>query len=286
VEYTNQQWTAFIEEKIKEVINIHNPTSEIATEFSSIKSTSDPRFARAIDHTLLKPDTTFAQIERLCDEAIKYNFKSCCVNGIYVRQVAQRLEGSETIVCCVVGFPLGAGSSEAIISYALCSLRISLTTRWVISETKLAVSHGAREIDTVIPLALLKDRRYSDLYKHLSGIVSAASPYPTKVILETVFLSHEEIIAACVVAKAAGALWVKTSTGFLGGGADENDVQVMWKATRGDNANGQQVHVKASGGVRTFDACLKMLRAGAERIGTSSGAAIMEETEITGSSVY
>lgn len=130
------------------------------------------------------------------------------------------------------------------------------------------MSHGAREIDTVIPLALLKDHRYPDLYQHLSAIVSAASPYPTKVILETVFLSHEEIVAACVVAKAAGALWVKTSTGFLGGGADETDVKVMWKAIRGDNANGQQVHVKASGGVRTFDACLKMLRAGAERIGT------------------
>ncbi|KAF8885072.1 hypothetical protein CPB84DRAFT_1850489 [Gymnopilus junonius] len=221
------------------------------TPLESITTPSDPRFPLAIDHTLLKQEATPAQIDALCDEAIKYGFKSCCINGIYVKRVAERLQGSQTITCCVVGFPLGAGSAE--------------TTAY---EAQQAIKDGALEVDTVIPLGFLlaQPPQYSDIFKHLQTIISSAGPIPVKVIIETGLIPTPELkIAACVLAAEAGASFVKTSTGFAsGGGATKEDVQLMYRAVRYKG----NVKVKASAGVRSFEACKEMFAAGAERIGT------------------
>jgi deoxyribose-phosphate aldolase len=213
---------------------------------------------------LLKQDATPAQIDVLCDEAISYGFKSCCVNGIYAEQVARRLkeaEASSTIVCCVVGFPLGAGSAA---SKAF--------------EAKQAIEHGALEIDTVLPLGLLLSNppRYSALYEHLHTIVAVAAPVPVKVILETSLIPSRELkIAASLISAEAGAAFVKTSTGFAGGGATKEDVRLMYETVKDKG-----VKVKASGGVRSFEACKEMFAAGAERIGTSSGVTLVKNASV------
>ncbi|KAF8470222.1 hypothetical protein BDZ91DRAFT_720174 [Kalaharituber pfeilii] len=222
-------------------------------------------FAKTIDHTLLKPDATEEMIEKLCGEAKKYGFKSCCVNGSWVKRVSTNLANTGIDTCGVIGFPLGAGAPEA-----------------KAFETTLAIRHGATEIDMVLNLSHVKSRSYPLLYHDISSVVTAAHPVPVKVIIETVFLTDEEKVAACYVAAKAGAAFVKTSTGFLGGGATREDVRLMWKAVEGEgvrDVEGERgkVRVKASGGVRSFDKCLEMLRAGAERIGTSSGVQIMQD---------
>ncbi|PPR01556.1 hypothetical protein CVT24_005882 [Panaeolus cyanescens] len=258
--WTEEEWSSFIQEKVDQVLsNLDSPTSPLA----DLTSASDRRFPLTIDHTLLKQDATPDQIDALCDEAIKYDFKSCCVNGIFVPQVAKRLEGTETIACSVVGFPLGAGTAA---SQAFEALN--------------AVANGAKEIDTVIPLSLLlsKPPHYRALYQHLRTIVNALTPTstPLKVILETSLIPSNELkVAASVVAAEAGAAFVKTSTGFAGGGATADDVKLMAASVRYKGG----VKVKASGGVRTFEKCREMFEAGAERIGTSSGAAIMRGLE-------
>ncbi|KDR81016.1 hypothetical protein GALMADRAFT_91728 [Galerina marginata CBS 339.88] len=252
----DDEWSTLINSKILEILSQETSNDE-PSPLASITSPGDPRFPLAIDHTLLKQDATPTQIDSLCDEAIKYGFKSCCVNGIYVKQVAERLnaaKGSPTIACCVVGFPLGAGSAESK-AY----------------EAQQAIKDGALEIDTVIPLGLLlsKPPQYAQIFKHLQTIVSASAPVPTKVIIETGLIPTPELkITACILAAEAGAAFVKTSTGFAaGGGATKEDVQLMYRTVRYKKT----VKVKASGGVRSFEACRDMFLAGAERIGTSSG---------------
>ncbi|KAG6808913.1 hypothetical protein H0H92_002390 [Tricholoma furcatifolium] len=208
---------------------------------------SSQTIALTIDHTLLKPDATSTQIDTLCDEALKYRFKSCCVNGCHVAQVAKRLSGSPTIPCCVVGFPLGAGSSK---SKAL--------------ETHAAIEDGAKEIDMVLNIGALKSCDYAFVFSDIAAVVEAAVGHPVKVILETVFLTDEEKVAASFLAAEAGAAFIKTCTGFSGGGASIADVGLMKKTVQYKGT----VKVKASAGIRSLKTCLEMLVAGADRIGT------------------
>ncbi|KAF9483062.1 deoxyribose-phosphate aldolase [Pholiota conissans] len=263
---TDDDWAAFIQQKISEVLSGTDIVKE--APLASISTPEDPRFPLAIDHTLLKQDAIPAQIEALCDEAIEFGFKSCCVNGLYVKSVVERLRNSQTIACCVVGFPLGAGSAESK-AY----------------EAQAAIKDGALEIDTVIPLGLLLSQppRYADLFDHLQTMIRSSAPVPVKVILETGLIPSPELkVAACVIAAEAGAAFVKTSTGFASGtGATKEDVSLMYRSVRYKG----NVKVKASGGVRSFDACKEMFAAGAERIGTSSGVSLIKKS-VTTSGAY
>ncbi|KAI5806903.1 hypothetical protein EDC01DRAFT_715277 [Geopyxis carbonaria] len=248
---TNQQWALELHRKIPEVLGwpIVYPPSLPITEPNDV-------FASLIDHTQLKPDASPDQIDKLCDEAIKHKFKSCCVHGINVAQVAKRLEGSEVLTCCVVGFPLGSCKSSV-----------------KAFETKEAIEDGAQEIDMVMNISALKAKDYSTVWEDIRAVIEAADGVPVKVILETVFLTSEEKVAAAYISAEAGAAFVKTCTGFNGGGASVDDVSLMQKSVR----HRYGVKVKASAGLRTFEKVMEMVQAGAQRIGTSSGASIMEK---------
>jgi len=211
------------------------------------------RLARTFDHTVLKPEAAPADIENLCEEALKYNFYSVCVNGLYVPLAKKLLAASNVHVAAVVGFPLGAMSSGV-----------------KAAEAAQAVYDGADEIDMVIPVGLLKSGKISEVYEDIRAVVTV-SEVPVKVIIETCLLSDEEKIKVCLLAVLAGAAFVKTSTGFSSGGATEEDIALM-RTVVGDACG-----VKASGGVRSLEAVLKMIMAGANRIGTSSGAKILSE---------
>ncbi|KXN84143.1 Deoxyribose-phosphate aldolase [Leucoagaricus sp. SymC.cos] len=250
---SNEQWAKLIHAKIAHVLN--TPDNSLPTPpLADLSSPDDPRFPHAIDHTLLTPDATTAQIDRLCDEAVRFKFKSCCVNGSNVRQVFERMaqNNSNTLVCCVVGFPLGAASPKAK-AY----------------EATQAIADGAREIDTVVPLGALKSSNFCAVYTDIHTTVQASHPYPVKVIIETSFLTTEEKIAACYLAAEAGAAFVKTCTGFAGGssspGATKEDVSLMWRTVAYMEG---RVKVKASGGIRSFEKAQDMFKAGAERLGT------------------
>ncbi|MFT5432738.1 MAG: deoxyribose-phosphate aldolase [Myxococcota bacterium] len=208
--------------------------------------------ARFIDHTMLKLDTTRDDLRKLCEEARTYRFATVCVNATNVRFVAPLLRGSPVRVCAVVGFPLGAstGTSKAF-------------------ETREAVRSGADEIDTVINVGALKSRDYATVLDDICEVVKAAGDHAVKVILETASLTHDEKVIACALSKVAGAAFVKTSTGFGAGGATAEDVALM-KMVVGD-----ELQVKASGGVRTADDVRKMISAGATRIGASASVAIV-----------
>ncbi|WP_285491311.1 deoxyribose-phosphate aldolase [Staphylococcus haemolyticus] len=213
-------------------------------------------YAKFIDHTLLKPESTRQQIDQIIDEAKEYNFKSICVNPTHVKYAAERLNDSDVLVCTVIGFPLGA-----------------TTTATKIFETEDAIKNGASEIDMVINIGALKDGIFEDVQKDIEGVVGAANGKTVKVIIETVLLSDEEKVKASELAKAAGADFVKTSTGFAGGGATPEDVKLM-KDTVGD-----ELEVKASGGVRSLEDFNKMIDAGATRIGASAGVQIIQGLE-------
>ncbi|OFV30291.1 deoxyribose-phosphate aldolase [Staphylococcus sp. HMSC14D01] len=213
-------------------------------------------YAKFIDHTLLKPESTRQQIDQIIDEAKEYNFKSICVNPTHVKYAAERLNDSDVLVCTVIGFPLGA-----------------TTTATKIFETEDAIKNGATELDMVINIGALKDGRFEDVQKDIEGVVGAANGKTVKVIIETVLLSDEEKVKASELAKAAGADFVKTSTGFAGGGATPEDVKLM-KDTVGD-----EIEVKASGGVRSLEDFNKMIDAGATRIGASAGVQIIQGLE-------
>ena len=206
--------------------------------------------ASYIDHTLLKPDATSALIEKLCTEAAEYDFYSVCVNPIWVPFAKELLESESPLVCSVVGFPLGA-------------------TPLVAAEAEWAVASGAREVDMVIPVGLLKQGDTASVCRVIHEVVSAVPETPVKVILETCLLTDEEKITACSIALDSGAAFVKTSTGFSKAGATLSDVMLMRKTV------GSSIGVKASGGVRNFDTAVAMIEAGASRIGTSSGIAIL-----------
>lgn len=209
--------------------------------------------AKYIDHTLLKPDSTREQIETIIEEAKTYQFKSVCINPSHVAYAAQKLKETDVLVCTVIGFPLGA-----------------TTTNAKIFETEEAIKNGASEIDMVINIGALKDKRYDDVQKDIEGVVGAANGKTVKVIIETVLLTDEEKVKACELAEKAGADFVKTSTGFAGGGATPEDVKLM-KDTVGD-----RLEVKASGGVRNLEDFNKMIEAGATRIGASAGVQIIK----------
>lgn len=215
--------------------------------------------ARFIDHTLLKPDAVEADIRKLCQEAKEFGFYAVCVNSSFVGLCVQELKGTPVRVASVVGFPLGAMESA---SKAF--------------ETKRAVELGAKEIDMVLPIGALKDRRTQVIVKDIESVVQAAGGMPVKVILETSLLSEEEKVLACELSVKAGAAFVKTSTGFGGGGATVDDVRLMKKTV------GERAQVKASGGVRSLEQAMAMIEAGATRLGTSSGVALVQGLKING----
>lgn len=208
-----------------------------------------------IDHTILKPEATREMVEILCREAMEYKFAAVCVNPYHVNFCKEILNGSNVKVATVVGFPLGANTKE-VKSY----------------ETIDAINNGADEIDMVINIGALKDKDYEIVKEDIIAVVEAAKGKAiVKVIIETCLLTDEEKRKACELSMEAGAEFVKTSTGFSTGGANYEDVMLM-KSVVGDN-----LEVKASGGVRDLDAANKMLQAGATRLGTSSGVKIADE---------
>jgi deoxyribose-phosphate aldolase len=226
--------------------------SGLTQRVSPDKLRTSKDIAPYIDHTLLKPEATRDEVLKLCDEAKKYGFATVCVNSTNIGTAARALHGSSVLPIAVVGFPLGAGvpSAKAF-------------------ETREAVRCGAKEIDTVINIGALKSKDYALVQKDIEVVVNAAKPWPVKVILETSQLTNEEKIIACALSKAAGAAFVKTSTGFAGGGATAEDVALMRRIV------GEDVGVKASGGVRSTDDAMKMMAAGANRIGASASIAIV-----------
>lgn len=222
----------------------------------------DPSVGRYVDHTLLKPDATKDQIAQLCYEARKYEFASVCVNPTHVKLCAELLRGSAVKVCTVIGFPLGASSPDV-----------------KTFETETALRDGASEIDMVINIGALKARDYDLVAQDINGVarMAHASGAIVKVIIETALLEEEEKVTACLLSKEAGADFVKTSTGFSGGGATIEDVALMRKVV------GPEMGVKASGGVRDYKDAQKMVMAGATRIGASAGVKIVQgEKEANG----
>jgi deoxyribose-phosphate aldolase len=208
---------------------------------------------KMIDHTVLKAFATSKDIEKLCNEAIQYDFKSVCVNPANVQLASELLTGSDVLVCTVVGFPLGANTKEV-----------------KMLETLDAVKNGADEIDMVINVAKAKEHDYKYIEEEIRLVVGAAGGHTVKVILETCYLSEDEKVACTLAAARAKANFVKTSTGFGTGGALVTDVVTM-------KANiTPEMEVKASGGIKTLEDALTMIKVGATRIGTSSGIAIME----------
>ncbi len=220
-------------------------------------SLTGPELARRIDHTLLKADARRGEIEKICTEARTHAFASVCVNSGRLPEVVARLAGSSVLPIAVVGFPLGAMEPEA-----------------KAAEARRAIDLGAREIDMVLSIGALKDGDYDAVAKDIAGVVFAAKTrkIPVKVILETCFLTREEKIAACVIAKREGAAFVKTSTGFGTAGATVEDIRLMRTVV------GVDFGVKASGGIRTRADALGMLAAGADRIGASAGVAMVTDS--------
>ena len=210
--------------------------------------------ARLIDHTLLKPDATPEQVEKLCAEAREYGFATVCVNSCYVPLCRKQLEGSQVKVCSVVGFPLGAMLREA-----------------KAAEAMAAVNLGADELDMVMNVGWLKSSVDEMVVSDITRVVHAAQKRPVKVIIETCLLSQEEKERATRLVIDAGAQFVKTSTGFSTGGATVEDVALLSRIAAG------KIGVKASGGIRDLATLRKMVEAGATRIGTSSGVKIMQQ---------
>lgn len=230
-----------------------------------------PPLARMIDHTALKPETTEKQIRELCEEARKYCFASVCINPCYVRLASELLSGSPVAVCTVIGFPLGASASQV---KAL--------------ECEIAIREGATEVDMVLNVGMLKSGHHAYVEDDIRAVVDAARSAAnsrtarhkivTKVILETALLTDEEKVIASVLAQNAGADFVKTSTGFSGGGATAADIALMRRAV------GPRMGIKASGGVRTKEDAELMIAHGATRIGASASVAILKGK--TGTSGY
>jgi deoxyribose-phosphate aldolase len=210
------------------------------------------QLARMIDHTLLRPDATTEMIRKLCDEAKQYQFAAVCVNPVWVKTCAELLAGKGVVVCAAVGFPLGANCS--------CIK---------VEEAKRAVSDGAREIDMVMSIGRFLSGDYVFVLNDIKRVVDAVPTAHVKVILETCLLNDEQKVAACVIARQAGAHFVKTSTGFAATGAMVADVVLMRTVV------GAEMGVKAAGGIRDYGTAKAMIQAGANRIGTSAGVAIM-----------
>ncbi|MGL6058673.1 MAG: deoxyribose-phosphate aldolase [Culicoidibacterales bacterium] len=208
---------------------------------------------KLIDHTILKPETVQSQVEIICEEALAYDFASVCINPTWVKLASTLLAESDVKVCTVIGFPLGANTPEV-----------------KAFETKDAISNGAQEIDMVINIGAAKAGNWELVERDIRAVVEAANGTLVKVIIETCLLTDEEKVRACLAAVAAGADYVKTSTGFSTGGATIADVQLMRETV------GPDIGVKASGGVRSYEDMEAMVSAGATRIGTSSGVLLMQ----------
>lgn len=208
--------------------------------------------AALIDHTLLKPDATPTDVARICAEAVQYRFATVCLNGWHVERAVELLRDASTRPIAVIGFPLGAGRTEA-----------------KAFEARDAVSVGAAEIDMVLNVGALKAGDFALVERDIRAVVEAARPAPVKVILETGLLTDDEKRDACRIAQQAGAAFVKTSTGFGPGGATEADIRLMRSIV------GPSLGVKASGGVRTYDDACRMIAAGASRLGCSASVAIV-----------
>ena len=206
------------------------------------------KLSKYIDHTLLKADASVDAIKKLCQEAKEYDFKSVCVNTCNIELCKKELEGSDVLVCTVVGFPLGDMSTEA-----------------KVFETQDAIKKGADEVDMVINIGRLKDKDYNYVTNEISKLKQACGDKTLKVIIETCLLSDEEIVAACNCVLDGKADFVKTSTGFSTAGATFEGVALMKKTV------GDRCFIKAAGGVRSHEDMLKMIELGANRIGTSSG---------------
>ena len=219
-----------------------------------VEKTSASSLAAQIDHTLLNPDATKTEVEQLCQEARHFHFATVCVNSSFVSLAVELLKNSSTQVITVVGFPFGAASSA---SKAF--------------EASEAIRAGAREIDMVINKGALKSKNYAYVFEDIKRVVDATHPYPVKVILETSNLTDEEKIIACALSQAAGAAFVKTSTGYASGGATVHDIQLMRKIV------GPRMGVKASGGIRSYEDATRMIQAGANRIGASASVAIVSQ---------
>lgn len=213
--------------------------------------------AKYIDHTLLKPTATFSDIDKLCDDAKEYGFYSVCVNSCFVKHAAKRLSQSDVKIATTIGFPLGA-----------------ISTKTKVSEAVNAVKDGASEIDMVMNLGYLKSGDFFRVARDIEEVVKNTKDVnenvKVKVILEMCYLNPNEKVSACELARDGGADFVKTSTGFGSGGATVEDVRLMKKLV------GDEMGIKASGGIRDFDTAIAMIEAGATRIGASSGISILE----------
>ena len=212
--------------------------------------------ARHIDHTLLKPDAVEAELVKLCEEAREHKFFSVCINPCNIEKAKELLQGTDTKICTVVGFPLG-----------------QMTTEAKSFETNEAILLGAEEVDMVINVGKLKDKDYDYVLEDIRAVVLAAKGVLTKVIIETCLLTDEEKVKACELAKDAGADYVKTSTGFSKGGATKEDIALMRKTV------GPEMGVKASGGIRTLEDAMGMIENGATRLGLSASVSIVNELQ-------
>ena len=219
-----------------------------------MKEKKKMNYNKMIDHTVLKADTPLETVKRICDEAMEYGFASVCINPCHVAYCADYLKDSDVNVCTVIGFPLGANTS-AVKAF----------------ETKDAIANGADEIDMVMNIGALKDKNYDLVRDDVKAVVEAANGTLVKVILETCLLTEDEIKKACELCVEAKADYVKTSTGFSTRGATIEDVQIMKAAVQG------KAKVKAAGGVRTHEDMVKIVEAGADRIGTSAGCSLVDK---------
>jgi len=254
--YTDEEWVTFIEEVERDVV--------VAKEPYPYPKIGSREFAKTIDHTLLKLDAKSVQIDALCAEARVHEFATVCVRPNFVQQCVNNLKGTDVTVASVIGFHEG--------NYDMYHK---------IEEVKKALEGGAHELDIVLNYDELKGRQYASVFNELATLrLQAPHPMLLKLIIETSQLDRPQIIAACTIAAAANFDFVKTSTGFNGHGAKEEHVQLMAacceKLAQGSR-NGKKMRVKASGGIRTIDDAVKMLQAGASRLGTSGGVWILKE---------
>jgi len=249
---TDQLCVVHNQEGVRNIIS--NGADRISAGVGVRSGSFDESIARMIDHTLLKPDGTKQQVEELCAEAKQYSFASVCINPSYVKLCAQLLRDTTVKVCTVIGFPLGATSTQAK-SF----------------ETEQAIRDGAREVDMVINVGMLKSGEYDFVERDIAAVTSTAHKFDvlTKVIIETGLLTDEEKVKACILAKRAKADFVKTSTGFAKGGATAGDIALMRRVV------GPDLGVKASGGVRTLEQAKALIESGADRIGASASVKIV-----------
>lgn len=240
-------------EKITKEVMARLKGNDVQSSNSNNLGMTASELAGYIDHTLLKPEAVTSQFDKICEEAIKYRFKSVCVNSSWVPYVAKKLRGTGILVCCVIGFPLG-----------------EMDTRSKAFEARTAISNGANELDMVINIGALKSRNLKLVEEDIRAIKRACrSNTILKVIIETSLLTEEEKILACEISKKADADFVKTSTGFMGGGATVEDIALMRRVV------GPKIGVKASGGVKDFAQAVALIKAGANRIGSGSSVAVI-----------